>query len=334
MTRQWIVGITHEAKDLGRFFAPEDLAQLHAAATVRVLGKCKESSFRSQLAELDVLLGSWGMPRLDADFLAAAPRLQAVCYAAGTVKGFVTDESYARGIQITTAMHANAIPVAEVTVALIILANKNWFTCQDRIRREGVEGRNACFQDHHRGNYGATVGLVGFGAIGREVCARLQHYHLQVLVADPYAQAEVVAAAGARLVSLEALAASSDVVSLHAPNIPQTRHMMNRDVFARMRDGATFINTARGALVDEDALLAELQSGRIQAMLDVTDPEPVPAGHPFYSLPNCWLTPHRAGSSADEIRRMGHYAIAEVLRLIRGEALLYPVNQDMLATMA
>ena len=244
-----------------------------------------------------------------------------MCYAAGSVKGFVTDASYARGVQITTAMHANAIPVAEVTIALIILANKQWFAAQDQIRQGGATVCVELKEAGSKGNYGATIGLIGFGAIGREVVSRLQAFHLNVLVADPFASAEGVAQAGAELVSVDDLAQRSDVVSLHAPNIPETEGMINAEFLQQMKDGATFINTARGALVDEDALVGELQTGRISAMLDVTDPEPPDEGHPFYSLPNCWITPHRAGSSGDEIRRMGSYAVEECLRFMRGEDL-------------
>ncbi|TVR08147.1 MAG: hydroxyacid dehydrogenase [Planctomycetota bacterium] len=329
-----IVGITHSHRKAGKFFTDEALAALAEHAELRFLGNAKEPGFHQQLSDVDILIGSWGMPQLNADFLAAAPQLRAVCYAAGTVKGFVTDASYARGIVVTTAMHANAIPVAEVSVALILLANKRWFVCQDAMRRDGEMGRQSCYGDGHPGNYRSTVGLIGYGAIGRATHALLQAYDLQVLIYDPYANADEIAAQGAEAVELVELARRSDVVSLHAPNIPATRHMMNREVFAAMRDGATFINTARGALVDEDALVAELRTGRIYAMLDVTDPEPPAPDHPFWTLPNCWLTPHRAGSSGREVQRMGAYAVEDCLRILRGEAPRYPVTQDMLATMA
>lgn len=329
-----VIGITHNEDQLSRFYEPEDLERLRAHAEIRILGHPEAPGFYDQLADVTVLTGSWGMVELNETLLRAAPNLQAVCYAAGSVKYFVTDASYARGVHITTAMHANAIPVAEVTLALIILTNKRWFASQDEIRQGGMAVHQQLKETGSRGNYGATIGLIGFGAIGREVVARLQSLHLRVIVADPFASAESVAQAGAELVSMEDLARQSDVVSLHAPNIPETQHMINADFLGLMKDQSTFINTARGALVDEDALVAELETGRIFAMLDVTFPEPPEDGHPFYRLPNCWLTPHRAGSSGDEIRRMGHYAIEECLRYVRGEPFRYPVTQDMLATMA
>ncbi|MFM2092432.1 MAG: hypothetical protein RLZZ127_2921, partial [Planctomycetota bacterium] len=108
-----ILGISHNESDAAKFFTVDDLDRLRAAFEVRILGGAKSEGFRDRLADIEVLLGSWGVPKLDAGLLAAAPRLQAVCYAAGSVKGFVTPESYRRGVQVTTAMYANALPVVE-----------------------------------------------------------------------------------------------------------------------------------------------------------------------------------------------------------------------------
>jgi phosphoglycerate dehydrogenase-like enzyme len=326
-----IVAITHATGEHPRFFTTEDLARLRATAEVRVLGDLDQAGSDAALAQADILLGSWGMPRLDAAFLAKAPRLRAVCYAAGSVKGFVTPESYARGVLITTAMHANAVPVAEVTAALITLANKSWFQAIDAVKAQ----RKQVGAPAHAGNYRTRVGLIGFGAICRLVAEKLQRMDLQLDVYDPYAKDADLAAAGCRRqTDLLQLARDCQVISLHAPNIPATRHMLAAPFFQAMRDGATFINTARGALVDESALIAELRTGRITAHLDVTDPEPPVAGSPFWSLPNVYLTPHLAGSSSGEVRRMGQLAIEECLRVMRGEAPRFPVTEAMLATMA
>lgn len=328
------VAITHAEADLPRFFATEDLARLRAVAELRVAGRPGDPGFAESIAAADLLLGSWGMPRLDAAFLTAAPRLRAVCYAAGSVKGFVTDDSYARAITVTTAMHANAVPVAEVTVALITLAGKRWMDCQDLVRAHGRAGFERAHALAHTGNFAVTVGLVGFGAIARLVLERLRLMDVRILVHDPHAGEAAIRAAGAEPADLDALARASDVVSVHAPDIPATAGMFGAAFFAAMKDGAGFINTARGRLVDEAALIAALRSGRIHAYLDVTHPEPPAADSELYRLPNCWLTPHRAGSSAGEIRRMGRLAIDECLRLIAGEAPRHAVSQAQLATMA
>ena len=326
-----IVSITHATTDHHHYFSDEDLVRLRSAATVRVLGDLDLIGREAALADSDILLGSWGLPKLDAAFLAKAPCLRAVCYAAGSVKGFVTPESYARKVLITTAMHANAVPVAEVTVALITLSNKGWFQAIDAVkaRRMQVE------RPPHAGNYQTKIGLIGFGAICRLVAEKLQRMELQVEIYDPYVTDAVLTSYGcSRQTDLVQLARTCQVISLHAPNIPATRHLLTTPFFRAMRDGATFINTARGALVDESALIDELRTGRITAHLDVTDPEPAVADSPLWSLPNVYLTPHLAGSTSGEIRRMGHLAIEECLRVIRGDTPRFPVTEAMLETMA
>lgn len=329
-----VLAMPHTAERAADFFSPDDMARIESVCRVRLLGSAEEDEILDKLHDVRFISGGWGMVKLTERVLEAAPGLEAVFYAAGSVKGFVTDASWERGIVITSGMWANAVAVAEATVAMITLANKNWFWCQDTIRRLGRDGWRAEDEPPFPGNYDATVGLIGFGAIGRKVAERLQLMDLSVLVYDPYVDEDTIGRVGAAKVELDELARASDVVSLHAPNIPETRHMIDADFLAGMRDHATFINTARGALVDEDALVAELESGRLFAMLDVTLPEPPEAGHPFYRLPNCWLTPHRAGVASREIRRMGRHAVDELLRYCRGDELQYQVHQRMLATMA
>ncbi len=321
------VAITHADNDLPRFFAPADLERLTNVADVRVLGGSERERILPQLADVDILLGSWGMPLIDSELLTAAPKLRAVCYAAGSVKYFMTPEAYARGVLVTTAMHANAVPVAEVTVALITLANKGWFTAQSLLRHHRSHQGVA-----HIGNFGATVGLIGCGAIARLVIAKLAAMDLHVLVYDPHARD---LPPGIEMVSdLRELARRSDVISVHAPDIPETAGMCDAAFFAAMRDGTTFINTARGRLVDESALIAELTTGRLNAHLDVTFPDHPAPDSAFYQLPNVWLTPHLAGSSSGEIRRMGRLAIDECLAVIAHQPPRFPVSANMLATMA
>ena len=331
-----IVAISHREDDLARFFHPDDLARLRAVAEVRSIGRKDDPGFRDHLAEADILLGSWGVPALDEALLAAAPRLRAVCYAAGSVKGFVTEASYARGVLITTAMHANAIPVAQWTLALITLINKGYFTTRAAIAGGGLPAfKDSKGSTTFPGNYrNAVVGIIGFGAIGRLVVQGCTAMDLTVLVADPVADPAAIAAAGAEHVSLIDCARRSHVLSLHAPNIDACAGMINAEVLTAMPEGSTFINTARGRIVDEPALIAELRRGRITAHLDVTWPEPPEPDSPLWTLPNVHLTPPRAGSLSGEIQRMGELAIDECLAVIAGRSPRYAVTQAMLATMA
>jgi phosphoglycerate dehydrogenase-like enzyme len=160
------------------------------------------------------------------------------------------------------------------------------------------------------------------------VIEKLAAGDVRVLLFDPYATAEAAAGLGVELVTdLAALASRSDILSIHAPEMPSTIGMISSSVLAALPDGATLINTARGALVDQDALVAELQRGRLRAILDVTEPDVLEPGHPLYALPNVFLTPHLAGSMGNELRRIGRAALAEVERFVTGEPFANPVHQ-------
>ncbi|MGY0459270.1 hydroxyacid dehydrogenase [Kitasatospora sp. cg17-2] len=280
------------------------------------------------LARAELLFTCWGCPVLDASALDRMPRLRAVVHAAGTVRGHITDDVWHRDIAVTTAADANAVPVAEYTVAAVLAAGKR-IGAVARIERDRAFDRERWQQYFPTwGNYRTTVGIVGASRIGRRVIELLRPFDLDVLVADPYLTR---APAGSRLADLDELAATAHVVSLHAPELPTTRHMFDRRRLALMPDGATLVNTARGALVDTRALTDELASGRLHAVLDVTDPEPLPRDHPLRSLPNVLLTPHIAGSFGNELERMAHAAADEVERHTRGQPFRGAVRPEDLA---
>jgi phosphoglycerate dehydrogenase-like enzyme len=283
---------------------------------------------RERLALAEVLVTSWGAPELTPERLDAAPRLKAVLHCAGSVRGLVGDDVWRRRIAVSSAAEENAVPVAEFTLASIILAGKKapFFAARARHERDGWA---AALVRTDLSNRGRTIGVVGFSRIGRRVVELLRLLDTaEVLVCDPYADGTEVAAAGARLVPLDELLTRSEILSLHAPALPETRHMIGARELALLPDGATLINTARGVLVDHDALLQECASGRLDAILDVTEPEPLPATSPFFDLPNVVITPHLAGSLGAETRRMSDHAIDELAHLVDGRPLSTPVTPD------
>jgi phosphoglycerate dehydrogenase-like enzyme len=282
---------------------------------------------RARLAEVEVLVTGWGCPPLDAAALARMPRLRAAFHAAGTVKNHVTMDCFERGIRVTSAAFANGIPVAEFTVAAIVLANKRAFRAQ-RLYRQAKGFRFWSQELPGMGNHHKTVGIVGASRIGRMVLERLRGFDLELLVHDPYLGHREARALGAEPCALDDLLARSDVVSLHAPALPETRRMLDRRRLALLRDGAVLVNTARGALVDHAALTDELASGRIDAVIDTTDPEILPPDSPLYELDNVFLTPHIAGSQDSETRRMMDLALDELERFVRGEPLQHEVRRE------
>lgn len=320
--------------------APELLPRLLDGATARRLHEvaaldphCVADDFgrpevAAALAGAEVLLTFWGAPPVDARALAAAPRLKAVVHAAGSVKHLVTDACWERGITVSSAALANSLPVAEYTVAMVLLSNKRVLELREEYR--SVRGRHHDWHLRygHAGNYRRTVGIVGASRIGSRVIELLRPYDLRLLVYDPYLSERQAQRLGARAVGLDELCASSDVVSLHAPALPETRAMIDGRRLALMRDGATLINTARGSLVDGAALTAELAAGRLRAVIDVTEPEVLPADSPLYDLPNVLLTPHIAGSLGNELHRMADSAVEEIARYAAGLPFVHGVRRE------
>jgi phosphoglycerate dehydrogenase-like enzyme len=228
---------------------------------------------------------------------------------------------------VTSATEANAVPVAEFTLAQILLAGKRSLAQEHRYR-DDRRVRPAAHSAPEIGNFGAVVGLIGASRIGTLVAEHLRGFDVEVLLTDPFADAGQVAALGATKVEPEELYARSDVVSLHAPDVPSTRGMVSRELLALMRDGTTFVNTARPALVDLDALRDEVVSGRLAAVLDVHDD--LAEDDPLWDAPLATLTPHIAGSQGNELHRMGEAALEEVRRLGAGEGPRFPVDGSRL----
>ncbi|MBQ8396825.1 MAG: hydroxyacid dehydrogenase [Clostridia bacterium] len=288
----------------------------------------------ARFAKTELIFSTWGMPTFTEEEIAACfPCLKCVFYAAGTVQAFARP-FLNRGIKVFSAWAANGVPVAEYTVAQIVLANKGFFT-HSALVKQGRRAETGSLKSAYPGNYEEKVGLIGAGMIGSMVAERLHGYHLEVLVFDPFLSDERAAALGVRKCGLDELFASCRVVSNHLANNAQTQGMLTYTHFSRMLPYATFINTGRGAQVVEDDLVRALtERPDLTALLDVTYPEPPIEGHPFYTLPNCVLTPHIAGSLANEFHRMAEYMADEYARYAAGEPCRYDVSLKMLETMA
>lgn len=278
-------------------------------------------------------LTGWGTPPLDEAVKGSHPTLRLVAHTAGSIRRLVPAAAMARGLRVSHAAAIIADAVAEFVVCQALLGLRPLHAI-DQGMKAGEEW--FALRERHLGRLlGArTVGVVGAGYVGRKVIALFRAFGATVLVADPLLSAAAAAALGVELRPLDDLLAESDVVSLHAPVLPETREMVGAAQLARLRDGALFINTARAALVDEAALLAELRRGRITAALDVFDQEPLPADSPFRALPNVILSPHAAGHTTDTYLRQGSAMVAEIRRLVVGEPLRHEVTAAMLPTMA
>lgn len=293
-----------------------------------------EKTYMSHLDELqqvEAIFGSWGLPAFDEEFLKLVPNLKVVFYAAGTIKFFMTDAAWKRDLIVCSAWASNAIPVAEFNLAHILLANK-------RVLAKGRETRDQkrfAFPGGVAGNYRSTVGIVSLGMTGRLLRTYLKPFDHRVLVYDPFISSDEAEKLNVELVGLPELFRLSDVVSINTPLLPETIGLITGQLLDSMKPGATFINTSRGAIVDEPAMIDVLaRRADLFAVLDVTNPEPPIPESALYSLPNVLLTPHLAGSQDTECRRLAQAMIEECRRYQAGEPLQTQVTQEAAQRMA
>jgi len=285
------------------------------------------------LRSCEVLFSTWGMPALtEEEYARWLPNLKACFYAAGSVQAFARP-LLARGARLSCAASANAVPVGEFTFAQIVLAAKGTFAAQKYYRRALSISRKVTRDAP--GNYRLKVGLLGVGMIGALVAEHLKAIDAQVYAYDPFLPQEQADALGLTMASLEEIFAECDVISNHLADKPELRGLLNGELFKLMKPKGVFINTGRGAQVNERELARELRRkpGRT-ALLDVLCNEAVPIKSPLWWCRNAYFTPHSAGSLSGECARMASDMVDECERLLAGKALQYEVTLEQLERMA
>ncbi len=282
--------------------------------------------------DVEFLFAGWGVVRFDANFLRRFPNLKAIFYGAGSVKGLVTEEFWESGIALTAASSANAIPVAEFTLSQILYALKQGWQQVFRLRQHRRYPEGPLYPS---GAYGTTVALLSLGMTGRRVAELLRAFDVKVIAYDPFISDEAAMRLGVKKVSLEEAFAHADVVSCHTPWLKETERMIGREHFESMKASATFINTARGAVVHEEEMIEVLnRRPDLWAILDVTWPEPPAPDSPLYRLENVVLTPHIAGSCGLECNRLGQMMVEELERYQSGQPLRYAIDRAKVQIMA
>ena len=303
-------------------YTPEQIADIGRLTDLRPGVFHEEALEKGELGDVELFFSTWGMPALTPEQLARLPKLKAVFYAAGATDGFARP-LFARNIKVLSAWQANAIPVAEFCTAQIMLGLKGYFRntrsikCRDDWAKAHAMAGPGC--------YGETVALIGAGAIATLTKKMLEQNNVNVIIIPSRAER--------RTVSLEEAFSKAFVVSNHLPNRSDNIGVLNGKLFASMREGAVFINTGRGAQVNEAELIEVLEKRPdLTALLDVMHPEPPEDGSKLYTLPNVRLSTHIAGSINDEVHRMADYMIEELRRYLAGEPLVYEVSESMLLT--
>jgi len=292
----------------------------------------------ARLPDFDAVITGWGAPPFPPQALERAFRLRLIAHSAGSVKHLFPEDTVQRlliprGVVVFSANEAIALNVAEAAVGMLIMASRRWPDFIFAIRHEG-EWRPPDVPINGQYLRGATLGIIGASAVGREVVRLLRPWDVKILVYDPYLSEEAAERLGVERVSLNELFERADHVSIHAPATPETKGMVGAEQLRRLRDGAVIVNTARGSIIDHDALYEELRSGRIFAALDVTDPEPLPPDSPLRRLENVYITPHVSGAGYFGYFRIGEMTLQAVRDFFAGKPVRGAVDLSRLSQLA
>lgn len=292
-----------------------------------------EEDYGALWEKADAAFTGWGVRAPTHAILDRAANLRIISHSAGSVRMF---PRYAleKGVIITNAQRAIARSVAEFCLmnALILLRRSLYFSDTNSSRKHYYAPDGAAPASETL--FGKTVGLVGFGYVGRHFRRLLIPFGCRVLVHDPYLSEEDARQEEVERTDLATLLQASKVISLHAPDIPSTRGMMGGGELALLQNGAILLNSARGRLIDTEALTVALQTGRFFAAIDVTEPEPLPSDHPLRTLPNVLFTPHIAGPTQDELPELTRMALTDLRCVLDGESPLHPVSLESYDSMS
>lgn len=289
--------------------------------TRSLISKPSRAEWLDMLADADAVITHWGSPKIDAETLNACPRLKIIAHAAGTVAGVCSDAVFERGLTVLSANRAMSRYVAEA-ILMHLIAGMRGLTELNARMHAGEEWPKAKVVSESL--FGARLGFVGLGMVGRALLDLLSPFAPDVVVYDPYIPDDALDAwrFARRARTLDEALADKDAVSLHVSKTRETYHMLDARALKCLKDGALIVNCARGAVIDEAALISELQSGRVRAALDVYEIEPLPLDSPLRELANVTLQPHVAG---DPVRwRMTEAIIDDLERIVNGEP---PLNQ-------
>jgi phosphoglycerate dehydrogenase-like enzyme len=284
---------------------------------------------KENLKDKEVCFTSWGCSRLDEYVLESAGKLRLVAHTGGSVAPYVSDFLYERGIRVISGNQIFAESVAEGCIAYMLSSLREIPKYSQMVQQGGWTSGDP----FNQGLLDQRVGLVGFGAVAKHLVKLLKPFRAKIKVYDPYISAETCTEHGVESVSLEEIFATSKIISIHAPKIPETYHMIGKELLARVQEGALLVNTARGNIIDEEALADELEKNRFKAALDVYEVEPLPESSKLRGLDNVILIPHMAGPTMDRRKFVTMAVLDDVDRYFAGEPLKYEISREYAAKM-
>ena len=277
---------------------------------------------RDNLVDIDICLCGWGVPKFDAFVLEKANKLKFIGYVAGSVANVVSDEMYDRGIRISCGNEMFAQSVAECTIAFMLCAQRDLRKFSNIINDGGwIDDMYTC-----KALIEKEVGIVGYGAISRYLLVMLKPFCCNIKLYSKHMTEEQAAELGVKKASLEEIFSTCDIVSLHCAKTPENHHLINDTLLSMMPQDALLVNTARGDVVDEEALAKHLHAGHIRAALDVYQEEPLPMHSPLRGIDNVYMFPHIGGPTVDRYPACAHVVLEDIARLLKGEELQHEIK--------
>ena len=316
----------------------EEMCELFDVTANNGAANWSSEEVAERAAGMDAIVTGWGAPKMIPAVFEAAPELRLIAHSAGSVHGLIPDEIarefiVPRGITVFSANNAIARNVAEAAIGMLLMTMRHWVQFSNWYHDTG-HWRTPVYDPNGQYLQGSTVGVVSASRVGREVVRLLGPWDVTVLVYDPYLSDDDAAAMGVERVALDELFRRSDHVTVHAPRTAETEHMIGAAQLALLRDGATLVNTSRGSVIDQAALVAEARTRRINVCLDVTTPEPLPPDHALRGLDNVIITPHCSGAGFYGYREIGDTTVQALLDCFAGRPVEGAVPMERFETIA
>lgn len=279
---------------------------------------------KDKLKGMDVCITGWGCPKFDRHVLESAEELKLVAHTGGSVAPIVSEYLYDRGIRVISGNRLYAESVAEGTLAYILCSLRD-IPYYNYDMKNGNWGSKGYFNE---GLLDQTTGLVGFGMVAKCLVKMLTPFRVRIKVFDPYIKENMFEEFGLEKVSLEEIFSTCKIISIHAPKTPETYHIIGKELLQMIPEGSILVNTARGNIIDENALIEELQRNRFKAVLDVYEVEPLPPDSILRKLDNVILIPHMAGPTLDRRRYVTAALIDDIKSFFNGGILNHEINRE------
>ncbi|MNI00085.1 D-3-phosphoglycerate dehydrogenase [compost metagenome] len=331
MARKIVVQIPRNQLDL--FLEPDVLEKLQQLGELDLNPYDRAftpDELSRHLADASACISTWGSTSITPEILHSSPKLELLTHMAGSVKKIITAEAYDRGVTVMSGGHAIAESVAESILAMILSVGHRIKMVDESMRAPVSWQTPGMESDELRGK---TVGFVALGMVAQEVIRLLRPFQVHFIAYDPYMKPEKAAELGVELLPLPTVIERAQILSLHVPQIPETYRMIGADELRLIQDGCMLINTSRGSVIHEQALIEELRTNRFFAALDVFEQEPLPLESELRRLPNVIIRPHIAGVNPSSRKRIGRSLVEDMQRYFNGHGILHGVSQAQLALM-